>query len=449
MKRKIKGSILRGLAIAGAVALAWFVFSYRYSEPQNPSAVPLALVGARVIDGTGAPPLDDAVLLISEGRIAAVGPSNSVGIPAGAARIDMSGKTILPGLINAHGHVTVDDNTRLPLREHMEQRLQIYADYGVTSVVSLGSNSEADELEGIQIRNEQRQGVPDRARLFTGGLNAHGESEIEARESVVRLAGLGVDVVKYHINGRPNDMTPPVYGALVDEAKRHGLVTAVHIFNLGDAKGAIDAGTDVIAHSVRDQDVDAELIAEMLRLDIGYVPTLTRDLSVFVYENEPEFFEDPFFLRGQDVYATELALLRNPAQQEATRGDPQAQAIKRALDQAMRNLKILSDAGVTIAMGSDSGSANDWGRWQGYFEHVEMEMMVEAGLIPMEVLVAATGNAARIMNLEELGTLQEGKWADLLVLNADPLLDIRNTREIDSVWIAGNRLKSRRLPSSR
>ena len=95
-------------------------------------------------------------------------------------------------------------------------------------------------------------------------------------------------------------------------------------------------------------------------------------------------------------------------------------------------------------MGSDSGSANDWGRWQGYFEHVEIEMMVEAGLTPMQALVAATGNAARIMNLDELGTLQEGKWADLLVLNADPLVDIRNTREIDSVWIAGHRLVSSR-----
>jgi len=443
------GLVLRALAIAAAIALAWFGFSSQYSGLQDPNGEPLALVGARVIDGTGRLPLDDAVLLISEGRVAAVEPSDSIDIPAGATRIDMAGKTILPGLINAHGHVTVDDNTKLPVREHMEQRLEIYADYGVTSVVSLGSNGEADELEGIEIRDEQHQGVPDRARLFTGGLNARGESETEARESVARLAALGVDVIKYHINGRPNDMTPPVYGALVDEAKKRGLLTAVHIFNLRDAKGAIDAGTDVIAHSVRDQDVDAELIDEMLRLDIGYIPTLTRDLSVFVYENEPEFFEDPFFLRGQDVYATELALLRDPAQQEATRNDPQAQAIKRALDQAMRNLKLLSDAGAIIAMGTDSGSANDWGRWQGYFEHVEMEMMVEAGLTPMQVLVAATGNAARVMNLDELGTLQEGKWADLLVLNADPLVDIRNTREIDSVWIAGKRLESNRLVASR
>ncbi len=214
------GSALRILAIVAAIALVWFGFSYQYSGLQDPNGEPLALLGARVIDGTGALPLDDAVLLISQGRIAAVGPSDSIDIPAGATRIDMRGKTILPGLINAHGHVTVDDNTELPLREHMEQRLQVYADYGVTAVVSLGSNGEADELEGIQIRDEQRQNLPTRARLFTGGLNARGENEVEARESVARLAALGVDVIKYHINGRPNDMTPPVYGALVDEAKR-------------------------------------------------------------------------------------------------------------------------------------------------------------------------------------------------------------------------------------
>jgi imidazolonepropionase-like amidohydrolase len=449
MKPHLTGFALNSLALACATLLVWVGFSNRNALAQDFAPVPIALVGARVIDGTGTPPIDDAVLLISEGRIAAIGPSASVAIPGDATRIDMAGKTILPGLINAHGHVTVDDNTTLPVRAHMEQRLEIYADYGVTSVVSLGSSSEADELEGIEIRDEQRESAPERARLFTGGRNARGESEAEARESVARLADLGVDIIKYHINGRPNDMAPPVYGALVDESNKQGLLTAVHIFNLSDAKGAIDAGTNVIAHSVRDRDVDDELISEMLRLDVGYVPTLTRDLSVFVYETEPEFFEDAFFLRGQDVYATELALLRNPALQEATRSDPRAQEIKRALDQAIRNLKLLSDAGVTIAMGTDSGSANDWGRWQGYFEHVEMEMMVDAGLTPMQVLVAATGNAARVMGLDELGTLQQGKWADLLVLNADPLVDIRNTREIDSVWIAGNRLESNRLLSLR
>ncbi len=443
----MKGFAIRGLVVAVAILLVWLGFTYRYSGQDSAQNIAeqaqgdawLALTGARVIDGTGAAPIEDAVLLISQRRILAVGPSEAITIPDIATRVDMAGKTILPGLINAHGHVTVDDNTQLPMREHMEQRLEIYADYGVTAIISLGSRGEPDELEGLKIRDEQRTGTLNGARFFTGGRNARGETEEEARASVAHLADINVDIIKYHINGGPNDMTPPIYGALVDEAKNRGLLTAVHIYNLSAAKGAIEKGTNIIAHSVRDRDVDQELIDEMIRLDVGYVPTLTRDLSVFIYENEPEFFEDPFFLRGEDVYATEIALLKDPAQQDATRNDPRAQEIKIALDQAMRNLKLLSDGGVTIAMGSDSGSANDWGRWQGYFEHVEMEMMVKAGMSEMQVLVAATGNAARIMNLDEIGTLEPGKWADLLVLNADPLADIRNTREIDSVWIAGNR----------
>jgi imidazolonepropionase-like amidohydrolase len=440
---KMKGFAIRGLVVAVATVLGWLGFTYGFSDQNIADEVQrnpvLALIGARVIDGTGTAPIDDAILLIEDGRIAAIGPVGSLTIPDSATLIDISDKTIIPGLINAHGHVTVDDNTQLPIREHMEQRLEIYADYGVTAVVSLGSRGELDELEGIKIRDERRVETPTGARFFTGGQNARGETEAEARASVAHLADIGVDIIKYHINGGPNDMSSPIYGALVDEAKKHGLLTAVHIYNLSDAKGAIEKGTNIIAHSVRDQNVDIELIDEMIRFDVGYIPTLTRDLSVFIYENEPDFFEDPFFLRGLDVYGTELELLREPAQQEAIRNNPRAQEIKIALDQALRNLKLLVDSGVTIAMGSDSGSANDWGRWQGYFEHVEMEMMVEAGMTEMQVLVAATGNAARIMNLDEIGTLQPGKWADFLVLNADPIADIRNTREIDSVWIAGNR----------
>ena len=134
-----------------------------------------------------------------------------------------------------------------------------------------------------------------------------------------------------------------------------------------------------------------------------------------------------------------MTRLVDPALQERTRNNKQAQSIKQALEQASRNVKILADAGAPIAMGTDSGAGD--GRWQGYFEHVELELMVKAGLTPMQALVAATGGAARVMRLDaQLGTLQPGRWADLLVLSANPLADIRNTRQIDSVWIAGRRV---------
>ena len=135
--------------------------------------------------------------------------------------------------------------------------------------------------------------------------------------------------------------------------------------------------------------------------NVGYIPTLTRDLSVFVYETRPAFFDDPFFLRGIALYrqgSGHASAIRRGRRR--SRNDKQAQAIKQALQQAKQNLKLLSDAGVPIAMGTDSGAANNPGRWQGYFEHAEMEMMVQAGMTPMQALVAATGGAARVMKLD-------------------------------------------------
>jgi imidazolonepropionase-like amidohydrolase len=398
-----------------------------------------ALVGARIIDGTGAPPLEDGTLLIApDGRIAAVGATSAMRIPPDAVNIPMAGKTIMPGLINAHGHLNVDANTKLPVREHLLQRLKLYAQYGVTTVVSLGS-TDADEAEDLRIRDEQRNRVPDRARLYTAGAFAIGRTPEEARNAVDRLAAEHVDIVKYKINGLPDDMTPEIYGALVDEAKKKGLRTAVHIFYLKDAKEAVAKGTNILAHSVRDQDVDADLIAAMKQRGVAYIPTLTRDLSVYVYEKEPDFFRDPFFQRGLYAYQTELNLLKAPAHQAMLRDSAAVQSEKQALRQAMRNLKTLFDAGIPIAMGTDTGSANDLGRWQGYFEHVELELMVQAGLTPLQALTAATGDAARIMQLQSVGSLRSGNWADLLVLDANPLEDIRNTRKIDSVWIAGRK----------
>jgi imidazolonepropionase-like amidohydrolase len=399
----------------------------------------IALTGARVIDGTGATPLAQATILVTNGRIAAVGAPAAVRIPAGATRVDLSGKTIMPGLINAHAHLNVDSELKTPVRDQLLQRLRTYAAFGVTTAVSLGSTP-ADEVEGLRLRDEQDRGTLDRARLYTGGVNAVGKTPEEARQSVDRLADLKVDIIKYHINGNPNDMTPDVYGALVDESHKRGLRTAVHVFYLNDAMGALEKGTDIIAHSVRDRDVDERLIAALKTRNVGYIPTLTRDLSVFVYETRPAFFNDPFFRRGITLYRKEVDVLSDPARQEKTRNDKQAQSIKPALQQAMKNLKILSDAGVLIAMGTDSGAANNPGRWQGYFEHVELEEMVKAGMTPMQVLVAATGGAARVMKLDRLGTVQPGQWADLLVLNANPLTDIRNTRQINSVWMSGQRL---------
>jgi imidazolonepropionase-like amidohydrolase len=240
------------------------------------------------------------------------------------------------------------------------------------------------------------------------------------------------------MNGVPTDMTPEVYSALIDQAHRRGLGVACHLYYMHEALGMVNAGLDVIGHSIRDQDVDAAFIAELKRRNVSYVPTLTRDLAVFVYESTPDFITDPFFLKGVTFTRGQLDQTKDPAYQQRIAKSEEAQSIKKALEQANRNLKLLSDGGVRIAMGTDSGTAV--GRWQGFFEHVELDMMVRAGLTPMQAIVAATSGAATAMKLDQLGTIQPGKQADLLVLNADPLADIKNTRQIHSVWIGGRRL---------
>ena len=422
--------------IALAVALTGLM---AFAQAPAGSGV-IALTGARIIDGTGRAPVQNGTIVINNGHIQAVGAAASVTVPAGATRVDLSGKTVIPGLINAHAHLNVDPGSKMPVREDLIRRLKTYAAYGVTSIVSLGS-TQADELEGLKLRDEQTRIKLDRARVYTGGLNAVGKTPDEARKSVDRLANLKVDVIKYHINGAPNDMTPDIYGALVDESKKKNLRTFVHIFYLKDAKSAVEKGTDVLAHSIRDQNVDMAFVAELKRKNIGYIPTLTRDLSVFAYETKPAFFDEPFFRKGIALYQEQVNQLVVPAAQQKVKNDKTAQSIKPALEQANKNLKILSDAGVPIAMGTDSGASGNPGRWQGYFEHVEMEMMAKAGMTPMQVIVASTGGAARVTNVDQnIGTIEPGKWGDLLVLNANPLDDIRNTRQIHSVWIGGQRL---------
>ncbi len=430
----------RAAALLGALLIWTTALFQQPGQAQAPAGGTTALTGARVIDGTGSAPIEPSTIVITDGRIAAVGPAESVSIPPGATRVDLSGKTVMPGIVNPHGHLNVDGNTTLPVREHIIQRLRAYADYGVTTVMSLGQTTE-DERIGLQVRDEQRQGKVGGARYYTTGRNVVAANPEEARTLVDRLADLKVDFIKTRLNGRATDMDPETLGAVIDQAHQRGLRTAIHIYYLRDAKVAVQNGIDVIAHSVRDQIVDQALIAEMKRNNVAYVPTLTRDLSVFVYESTPAFFRDPFFRRGMYAYQTEVDLLSDPAHQGEIRNNPRVQALKRALDQGKRNLKLLADAGVQIAMGTDTGSANDPGRWQGFFEHVEMEMMVEAGMTAMQVIRAATSSAAIVLRLDdELGSIQPGKRADLLVLNADPLENIRNTHEIHSVWIDGRKV---------
>lgn len=396
-----------------------------------------AFTGARVIDGTAGAPIDNATILVRGGRVAEIGPAARVTIPAGAIRTALAGKTVIPGLINAHGHV--GDTSGLDADRYsaanVTRDLRLYAQYGVTSVVSLGG----DKAPAFAARDSQRTPSLDRARIWVAGPVLEPSSPADARRMVAETQAMKADIIKIRVDdtlGTVAKMPPDVYRAVIDEAHKRGLRVASHLFYLSDAKALLDAGADLVAHSIRDADVDRPLIAALKARNVCVSPTLMREVSTFVYESVPPFFSDPLFLKYQD--AATIALLKEPARQQAMKASAAAQRYKVALEVASRNLKTLSDAGVRIAMGTDTGPP---ARFQGYFELMELELMVKAGLTPRQALTAATRDAAACLQIEnEVGTLERGKWADFVALDADPLADIGNVKKIDSVWIAGNRV---------
>lgn len=400
-----------------------------------------AFIGARLIDGTGATPLENSVIIVSEGRIQAVGTEGEIDVPAGATRVDLSGRTVIPGLINSHGHVgdVRGLETGQYSRANVLDQLGVYARYGITTVVSLGDDGE----EGVAIRDEQADPGLDRARLFVAGPVLTARTPEAAVEQVAAIAAMDVDWAKIRVDsnlGTTEKMPPDVYETIIRESHRHGIPLAGHIVELEDAKSLVRAGADFIGHSIRDLPVDDEFVALLRERRICLTPTLTRELSTFVYGSRPDFFDDPFFLREADPAV--VRELEDPARQQRVRASQAAQYWEQQLPLAMDNLATLSDAGVRIAMGTDSGPP---ARFQGYFEHLEMEMMADAGLTPMQILVSATRDAALCVGLDtELGSVEPGKWADFVVLQSNPLDDIRHTRSIESVWIAGNRVPDAR-----
>ena len=425
----------RFVFVIGLVLLAPGVALQQPSAQAPAAGGATALTGVRIIDGTGRAPIEQGTIVIANGKIVAAGPASAVQIPAGATRVDLAGKTVIPGLINTHAHVQ-NLTTSMAAREDLIRRLRMYANYGVTTAVSLGQVNLPETDEVLRLRDEQDSIALDRARVYTAGPSIRNKkSPEETRQNVNEYADRKVDRIKTHVAA---NMSAESYNALVDQAHKRGLRAYAHIFDLKEAEMMVGFNVDVIAHSVRDQEVTSSFIAELKRKNVGYIPTLTRDLAVIAYEQTPTFFKDPFFQRGISVYGEHVEKVSKPEYQANVRKDPETARIKKALEQAKRNLKLLSDAGVTIGMGTDSGTQD--GRWQGYFEQVELEMMVQSGLTPMKAIVAATGDAAKVSKLDHVGTIAVGKAADLVVLDANPLQDILNTRKINSVWIAGRRL---------
>lgn len=402
---------LVGLVAAGSLLVA------ACSNPaptQAPAASGVtAYEGARLIVGDGSEPIEHGAFLVEQSRIVAVGRAGELQVPAGAAHVDLRGKTVMPAIVDTHTHLAV---TRDGLIDHLQRK----AYYGVGVAMSLGQDTGDVPF---QIREET---MPDTARYRTAGrgitMPEPGRTEApywisteaEARTAVQELAARKVDFVKIWVddrNGQYKKLTPELYGAIIDEAHKNRLRVTAHIFALDDAKGLMRAGIDAFAHSVRDKDIDDEGLALFKeRPNLVLVPNLP-DRGVIT----------DFGWLSASVPADELKKL-----QDGSTDRPQAQ---QAYGIQARNLAKLSAAGVKIALGTDGGVP--------WAHHLEMADMVAAGMTPAQVIVASTRNAAELLHVEDAGTLAAGKSADFLVLDANPLDDITNTRRIADVYLRG------------
>ena len=419
------------------------------------SAETVVLKNFKLIDGTGKGAVANASMVITDGRIQNVGPAANLKVPAGSQVQDLSGRYVMPGIINLHGHLgntkglVQDPKNYTP--ENLDANLRTYASYGVTTVISMGSDQELV----LQRRAEPRAtGRPKTTRIFTAlrGFTGKGgypttaqgmkgvpfeiETVEDAKKDVDYLASKKVDLVKIWVDdhfGRERKIPLDLSKAIIDNAHRHNLNVAAHIFYYEDAKNLVNAGLNAIVHSVRDKDVDDAFISTMKSHNAWMAAaTLTRELSSFVYATLPAWLDDPFFTRS--VNGDVVRTLKTPGQKAVT-SDPRYST---ALEVAKRNLKRLVDAGVKYGFGTDTGPP---GRFPGYFEHIEMQLMSEAGLTPMQIILAATRNGAEFLGAtKDLGTLEAGKWADLIVLTRNPLDDIKNTRSIETVMIAGQKV---------
>ena len=366
---------------------------------------------ARLIVGDGRV-IENATLIVQGAKLAQVGRAADVRVPAGARRVDLAGKTVMPMIVDTHVHLN-------ETRDAVIRDLRMRAYYGVSAVLSLGT----DGYEVLDLHTETLAGAARYRRAGRGiTMPEPGRTKVpywvtsvaEGRKAVEELAAHKVDIVKIWVDdrdGKYKKLTPEIYGVIIAEAHKRRLQVIAHIFELDDAKGLIRAGIDAFAHGIRDKDIDEEVMTMFKqRPNLVLTPNLP-DRGVKA---------DISWLRAS-LPADEFKKL------EAANTDrPKVQAFYGI---QARNLAKLNAAGVRIVLGTDGN--RPWG------PHEEMLDMVMAGMAPMQVIVAATRNSAEFLRLADAGTLEAGKSADFIVLDANPLDDITNTRRISAVILRG------------
>ena len=391
------------------------------SVPAIGQAPVTAYEGARIIVGDGSPAIEKGTIVVNGNQIQAVGAN--VQVPAGAMKVNLAGKTVMPMIIDTHIHAPDDVGKNV---RDMKRR----AYWGISAAMSMGTETKDTSLK------QRSQDVQGQAKILSAGRGITGvekgreqaaywvANEMEARNAVKENAGKRVDIIKIWVDDRDGTvpkLTPAQYGAIIDEAHKANIRVTAHIFNLEDGKGLLKANVDAFAHGVRDRDVDDEFM------------TLVRA--------KPNLVLNPN-LPGRGA-PTDLSFLqgRIPANEfaDAQKGNVDNAKQAQAFGIQARNLKRMNDANTRIVLGTDGNIP-----WE---PHREMENMVVAGMTPMQVIVASTSRAAEFMRLTTQGALQQGKSADFIVLDANPLDDIKNTRRISAIYHKGQTVNRSAYPN--
>ncbi len=434
------------------------VFIYLFLIKEEKASDYLVLRGGTLIDGTGSPPLSEAVVIIQGNRIQSIARLGEAKLPSDAQVIDCRGKTVLPGLIDVHIHLGGSPGGMVTPAEYapsiMYKYLKGYLISGVTTVKSAGDMMELM----LDLREKEKRGELVSPRIFSvgpcftapGGHPAHifkvfpplvesatrqvTDPEV-ARQMVREVAGAGVDCIKAILEdggGKLPKLPYQAFAAIVDEAHQAGLKVSVHIGSYQDAEEAVRQGADGLEHGIRDVDeISPQLIEEIKRKNIYYIPTLSVWESYFRLIDEPALLEDPFLTHSipKEIFES----LQHPESpfRQIMADEARLESIRERYAAARANLLLMAQAGVKVVAGTDAGNSLVF---HGAAVHRELELMVDAGLSPMEAIVAATRTAAEYLGqVDELGTIAPGKLADLLVVNGNPLEDITSTKDIHLV----------------